>query len=380
LTETILANARLVLDDRIVLGALVHEDGVIRDFAEGRVRAPGALDLEGDLLAPGLVEVHTDNLEKHFVPRAGVVWPNPLAAALAHDAQMAAAGVTTVCDAIFVGGYEVENDARRGLLPLMVGAVEDGVAEGLFRVDHRLHLRCELTDPDLVEHLTPFAARPLTALASLMDHTPGQRQWRDLAVLKRFMIREGLAAADADALIERRMADGSQAAAANRPRAIALFRDRGVRLASHDDTTRSDVEAAAAAGVAISEFPTTLEAARAARAAGLAVVGGAPNVVRGGSHSGGVSAEELAREVVLDMLSSDYAPASLLQAIERLSRGPGFDLPRAFAFATARPAEALSLSDRGRLAPGLRADLIQLRFHGETPVVRAVSVAGRRVM
>ncbi|RXF73446.1 alpha-D-ribose 1-methylphosphonate 5-triphosphate diphosphatase [Hansschlegelia zhihuaiae] len=378
--ETILTNARLVLEDGVIAGTLVHQDGVIREVAEGRSSAPGALDLEGDLLAPGLIELHTDNLEKHFVPRAGVLWPNALAAAIAHDAQMAAAGITTVHDAVFVGGYEVENDARRGLLPKMVEAIETGVAQGLFRADHRLHLRCELTDPELIEHLSPFAGRPLVALASLMDHTPGQRQWRDLAVLKRFMIREGLAAADADALIERRMTDGAKAAAANWPRAVALFREQGIAVASHDDTTEAHVAAAVAAGCAISEFPTTLEAARGAHAAGLATVGGAPNIVRGGSHSGGVSAEELAREGALDALSSDYVPASLLQAVERLTREPGLPLHEAFALATSKPAETLGLNDRGRLAPGLRADLIRVRMHGETPVVRSVTVAGRSVM
>lgn len=373
--QTVLTNARLVLEDRVVDGTLVHEGGVITDVAAGRSTAPGAIDLDGDLLAPGLIELHTDNLEKHLVPRAGVIWPNPLAAALAHDAQMAAAGVTTVYDAIFVGGYEVENDARRGLLPQMVAAIEEGMANDLFRADHRLHLRCELTDPDLAEHLSPFAGRPLVALASLMDHTPGQRQWRDVGVLKRFMIREGLAAADADVLIEKRTAEGARAAAKNWPLAIKLFRDQGVPIASHDDTTLGHVEAAVEAGCAISEFPTTIEAARAAHLAGLATVGGAPNVVRGGSHSGGVAAAELARECVLDALSSDYVPASLLQAVIRLS--DDMPLHKAFALATSRPAAMLGLADRGRLAPGLRADLVRISLHGGTPVTRGLWVRGR---
>lgn len=377
--ETILTNARLVLEDRVVSGTLVHDRGVIREVAEGGSSAPGAIDLEGDLLAPGLIEVHTDNLEKHFVPRPGVLWPNPLAAALAHDAQMAAAGVTTVCDALFVGGYEVENDARRGLLPKMVAAVEEGMSAGLFRADHRLHLRCELTDPGLSDHLAPLAGRPLVALASLMDHTPGQRQWRDESQLKRFMMKEGLAAADADLMIAKRKADGARAASENWPKAVALFREQGVPIASHDDTTGDHVREAVEAGCAISEFPTTLEAARAAHDAGLGVVGGAPNVVRGGSHSGGVAALNLAREGVLDALSSDYVPASLLQAVVSLTGDAGLALHEAFALVTSGPAEMLGFRDRGRLAPGLRADLVRLRLHGATPVLRGLVVEGRSV-
>lgn len=378
MSEAVLTNARLVLEDRVVPGTLVHKGGVIRDVSEGRSSLPCAIDFDGDLLAPGLVEAHTDNLEKHFVPRPGVLWPNPLACALAHDAQMAAAGISTVYDAIFVGGYEVENDARRGLLPKMVAAIEEGVAAGLFRADHRLHLRCELTDPELADHIAPFATRPLVALASLMDHTPGQRQWRDTEQLKRFMVREGLSAPDADKLIEKRMADGARAAGANWPMAVRLFREGGVPIASHDDTTEADVEQAKAAGCAISEFPTTLSAAKAARAAGLATVGGAPNVVRGGSHTGNVSVAGLAAEGALDALSSDYVPASLIQAVEGLTREPGLPLHEAFGFATARPAKMLGLEDRGRLAPGLRADLLRLRLHEGTPVMRGLLVAGRR--
>ena len=376
LMETILTNARLVLEDRVVAGTLAHADGVIRDVSEGLSRAPGAVDLEGDLLAPGLIEVHTDNLEKHFVPRPGVIWPNPLAAALVHDVQMAAAGVTTVCDAVCAGGYDADNDYRRAIFPDMVAAVERGVAEGVFRIDHRLHLRCELSDPNFAEDVAPHVARPLVALASLMDHTPGQRQWRDVATLKRFMAGEGLKGADADALLARRMERGAAAAATNWPHAVRLFLEQGIPLASHDDTTAEHVREAAAAGCVISEFPTTLEAARAARAAGLATVGGAPNVVRGGSHSGGVAVEELARAGLLDALSSDYVPASLLQAVERLTHAPGLPLHEAFALVTSRPAAMLGFSDRGRLSPGLRADLVRLRFMDGTPVLKSLTVAG----
>jgi alpha-D-ribose 1-methylphosphonate 5-triphosphate diphosphatase len=378
--QTILTNARLVLDDRVVAGTLVHDEGVIVAIDEGRSSAPGAIDLEGDLLAPGLIEVHTDNLEKHFVPRPGVVWPNPLAATLVHDAQMAASGVTTVYDAVCVGAYDAAKDWRRPLLGAMIGAIEDGVSHGVFRIEHRLHLRCELTDETLLQALAPHLASPLLTLGSLMDHTPGQRQWRDIAQLRRFMTGEGLSGAAADELLARRMAAGAENAASNWPEVVRLFAERGIALASHDDTTAAHVAEAVEAGCTISEFPTTLEAAEAARAAGLAIVAGAPNVVRGGSHSGNVSATELAEAGLLDALSSDYVPASLIQAARTLSGDEGGSLARAFALVTSGPADMLGLGDRGRLAPGLRADLVRLAFLGATPVVRTVIVAGRSVM
>lgn len=378
--DAILTNARLVLEDRVVLGTLVHAEGRIRDVSEGRTAASGAVDCEGDLLAPGLIELHTDNLEKHFCPRPGVIWPNPLAAALTHDAQMAAAGVTTVYDAVCAGGYEGADDYRRTIFHTMVEAVERGVGENVFRIDHRLHLRCELTDATMLDELEPHLDSPLLALASLMDHTPGQRQWRNLDDLRRFMSSNGLSEAESQAILDRRMAKGEANVAANRPKVVALLKERGITLASHDDTTAEHVAEAQASGCTISEFPTTLEAARAAKAAGLGAVAGAPNVVRGGSHSGGVAARELAEHGLLDALSSDYVPSSLLQAVGHLAETGGAPLHDAFGFVTARPAAMLGLDDRGRLEPGLRADLIRVRFAEGAPIVREVTVAGRRAM
>lgn len=376
----ILTNARLITEDGVTPGTLTTEDGVIRDVQPGPSSLPGAVDLEGDFLAPGLIECHTDNLERHFVPRPMVIWPNPLAATLAHDAQMAAAGVTTVYDAVCVGGFDDEKDYRRKIMGDVISTVERGVAENLFRIDHRLHLRCELTDPLLMNAVEAYATRPLVALASLMDHTPGQRQWRNLDHYRTFISGEGRSAAEIDAILDGLIDSGSRTAPDNWDKAVAVFRDLGIPLASHDDTTQEHVAQAAEAGVTISEFPTTVEAARAAHAAGMKTIGGAPNVVRGGSHSGGVSAEELARGGLLDALSSDYVPASLLQAVLRLAQDEATSLPEAMAFVTSRPADMLGLDDRGRLATGLRADLVRFRVVDGTPLVREVFHGGRRVL
>jgi len=172
--------------------------------------------------------------------------------------------------------------------------------------------------------------------------------------------------------------------AANVPRmypiVVEMFRARGIPLASHDDTTVEHVEEGLAAGVVISEFPTTIEAATAAKRHGLATVAGAPNVVRGGSHSGGVSVAELAQAGVLDGLSSDYVPASLLQAVHCLSSKHGIALPASMGMLTSAVADALALADRRRLQPGLRADVLRFRMVGQTPVVRGLWVWGRQVL
>jgi alpha-D-ribose 1-methylphosphonate 5-triphosphate diphosphatase len=374
-----LTNAQLVTEDGIVSGTLTYGPNGIEDLQPGASAAPGAEDAEGDFVVPGLIECHTDNLERHLVPRPGVIWPNSLAGALAHDAQIIASGITTVYDAMCIGGFDDDKDYRPKILGAMLAAVEEGTAHKLFRAEHRVHLRCETTDPKMMSYLDRHPGTRSASLASLMDHTPGQRQWRDIAHYKKFISAEGgRTDEEIDAIIAADMERSKPIVADNFGKAVAFCKERGIAIASHDDTTVEHVDDAAKAGCTISEFPTTIEAAEAAHRAGMKTVGGAPNVVRGGSHSGGVSMIELAKAGLLDVLSSDYVPASLLQAANKLGAGL-MPLHEAFGLVTWRAADMLGLADRGRLKPGLRADFVRFRLSNGTPVVRAVTVRGQRV-
>ena len=378
--EIAITNASIVLDNEVVKGTVVFDARGVRSVAAGATSHPAAIDAEGDFLAPGLIEMHTDNLERHFVPRPGVVWPNGLAAAIAHDAQMTAAGVTTVYDAVCAGYDNGETQSsRREIFESLVAAVTAGVRQNVFRIDHRLHLRCELTGADVLDVVSAHIDNPLVTLGSLMDHTPGQRQWTDLAKMKTYVLgKTGKSEADWQSHLETRL-QSARNVPKNWDAIVALFAERGIALATHDDTTIEHVEAGAASGAVISEFPTTQEAASAAKKLGLATVAGAPNVVRGGSHSGGVSVRELAAKGVLDGLSSDYVPSSLLQAARILHVSCGVSMPAAMGMVTWRIADMLELRDRGRVEQGKRADLIRFRFVDATPVVRGVWVAGRQV-
>ncbi|MFO1171702.1 MAG: alpha-D-ribose 1-methylphosphonate 5-triphosphate diphosphatase [Hyphomicrobiaceae bacterium] len=381
MSETILTNANVVLEREVIRGTVVLDGKRIHDVSIGRSHLPAAIDMEGDFVAPGLVEMHTDNPEKHFVPRPNVFWPNKIASALAHDAQMAAAGVTTVYDSVCAGTISGEKDYRRKIFGEIVEAISDGVQADLFRIDHKLHIRCELTAATLLEDLEPHSQNPLIGLASLMDHTPGRRQYRNAELLKRYYVDSGEhTEASADKALAQRAEHGPRNLEANWPIIVDLFRGRGVTLATHDDTTEEDIDLARRSGAAISEFPTTVEAATAARKSGIATVAGAPNVVRGGSHSANVSAAELAESGLLDGLSSDYVPASLLQAVLKLDRAHEIALPSAIGMVTWRIADMVGLSDRGRLKEGLRADVVWFRDHAGTPVVRGVWSQGRRAL
>ena len=379
MTETILTNATLVLENETRNGTIAFNETGITAIDFSRSSLPSAIDVEGDYVTPGIVEMHTDNMEKHFVPRPGVFWPNGLAAALAHDAQIASAGITTVYDSICAGSVYGVKDYRREIFPKVIQAVKEGVSSGAFRVDHHIHIRCELTGDELVDDVAPFADNPLVRLISLMDHTPGQRQWRNLDNLKRYNLGSGEKSPEQhEEDVAIRMEIGPANMQKNWPVIVEMFGSRGIPIATHDDTTEDDVEAGVRSGAVISEFPTTVVAAEAAKRRGLATIMGAPNVVRGGSHSGGVSAAELATLGLLDGLSSDYVPASLVQAVLKLNADYAIPFADAMAKVTWKVADMVGLSDRGRLIPGKRADILHFKAVGPTPVVRALWSNGAR--
>lgn len=379
LRELVLTNARLVLPEREVLGTICVRDGVIADVDSGRSNAEVAYDLDGDYLVPGLIDLHTDNLEKHFTPRPSARWPG-LSAVLAHDSQIAATGITSVFDALTLGG-SANRETRRALFPEMVEALTAASAAGILRADHRLHIRCEVTEPDIVSLLARYLDNPLVGLMSVMDHSPGQRQYADLAAYRERTLRLGTMSKEmVDRHIETRAAQSATFGEASRRRLSKMGHRRGLAIASHDDSTTEQVEDSVTLGMSICEFPTTIEAARSARANGLAILCGAPNLVRGGSHTGNVSVLELVHAGLIDVLASDYVPVSMMSAAFALNAADGdIALPAAFALIAANPARIVGLRDRGTIEPGRRADLAHVRLVNGTPVIRTVWNAGVRV-
>jgi alpha-D-ribose 1-methylphosphonate 5-triphosphate diphosphatase len=377
MNDLALTNARIVLDDGVIHGSLIARNGVIRLVDEGSTQAPNAIDCEGDYVIPGLIELHTDNLEKHLMPRAGVLWPS-IPAVLTHDAQVVAAGITTVFDALSVGDVE-EESVRIDTLRSTYDAILEGQSSGALRADHWIHLRCELAYPRLLETLEPLVDHGSVRLISLMDHTPGQRQYRDLAQYRKYYSKNHMSWTEDEfaEVVKRRTEQQAQYSARHESAVLAMAHGRNMVLASHDDTDAQQVDHARRIGVTISEFPTTQEAADAAHAHGLTTVMGAPNVVRGGSHSGNVAALELARSDRLDMLSSDYVPASLLHGAYLLHTQAGWSMPRAMATVSRNPAKALGFDDRGSLRPGMRADVVRMRTVDGLPIVRNVWVNGK---
>lgn len=379
MNETILANAMLVLPDAVRIGSVRLSGGLIADITFGPSVGRDAIDCEGDLVMPGLVELHTDNLERHIEPRPKVKWPHA-SAILAHDAELAGVGITTVFDALRVGSSVSKSKAALGEYARGVaGEIIALRRAGALRISHHLHLRAEICSETLHDEMARFGPDDGVGIVSLMDHTPGQRQFRDLSKLKDYTSgRHGMDddefKAHVAGLIAMRAAHGDRHEAV----AVAEARRYGAVIASHDDTTPDQVRRSAALGVGFAEFPTTRAAAEACRRAGIAVMMGAPNLVRGTSHSGNVAASALAEADLLDILSSDYVPSSLVGGALVLGDLWG-DVARGVATVTAAPAAAAGLRDRGALAPGLRADVIRVSRHAGAAALRGTWVAGQRV-
>ncbi|MBS0537886.1 MAG: alpha-D-ribose 1-methylphosphonate 5-triphosphate diphosphatase [Proteobacteria bacterium] len=379
-TETILTNARVVTLDSEFEGTVVIRDGWIAEVSSGRSCAAGAIDLEGEFLLPGLVELHTDNLERHFAPRPGVKWPS-VPALMAHDTQVAAGGITTVFDSLALGDVRGETDRVRNK-ERMIEAIRSTSEKRLTRVDHRLHLRCEIVAEDAVETVDKWIDLPQVGLISINDHTPGQRQFIDPEKLRLYHTKKyGMTNDEFEVFRAQSIALHEKNAVRHRKEIVSRAQARALPIASHDDATREHVREAVQNGMTIAEFPTTQEAAEASREAGLAVLVGAPNLVLGGSHSGNIAAIDLIRTGNAEILSSDYVPASLMEGVFKLPQsGVGISLPQAVRFASFNPARAVGLDDRGEIAADRRADLVRVRMLEGAPIVRSVWREGARVV
>lgn len=376
MNEHVYTNYRLQLPQEEVLGTLVVRDGLIMDIQPDIT--PTGQDGLGDYLMPGLIELHTDNLERCISPRPGIQWPIE-SAVVCHDRQLVSAGVTTVYDAIALGDI-YPGSLRLSHFGPMIDALCEGQLAGRFAADHRLHLRCEVSYQDVLSVAQEYVDSPLLSLISIMDHTPGQRQFVNIEKYKEYYTgKHGVPASKMDALIQQRQLEQKEYAAKNCAALVQMAKERKIAIASHDDATAAHVQEAIENGAAITEFPTTLEAATVAHKYGLKILMGAPNVVLGGSHSGNISAMELVQRGWVDILSSDYAPQSLLQAIFAIAK-TGMPIYKTMQFVTSNPAKAINLfHDRGSLEVGKRADLIAVHDDGIVPRLTSVICRGHRV-
>lgn len=375
----VINNAKIVLADEVIVGSLEIKEGKIADISTSFSSLSHAVNVEGDYIIPGLVELHTDNLEKHFSPRPKVTWPGQ-PAVVAHDAQLVAAGITTVFDAVALGDVN-EGSQRIENLHLMLDAINAATQKNILRAEHFLHLRCEVCHPDAVTLFAPLVDKDLVRLVSVMDHSPGQRQFTNMDKYRiYYQGKYHMSNDELEDFIVKQKTNSLRYSDQHRQDIVAMCQARHIPIASHDDATIEHVAESVKFGMSIAEFPTTAIAAEESHKHGMQVMMGAPNVVRGGSHSGNIAAHELAEKNVLDILSSDYCPASMLHAAYKLSTlDNDYDLSKAINTVTRNPAISANLMDRGEIAIGKRADIVQMKVIDELPVVGHVYAQGQRV-
>ncbi|CAA9252814.1 MAG: Alpha-D-ribose 1-methylphosphonate 5-triphosphate diphosphatase PhnM [uncultured Chloroflexia bacterium] len=339
-------------------------------FCDGEL----VVDGHGLVALPGMIDLHGDMLEREIEPRPGARFPVDMAL-LELDKRLAAAGVTTAYAAISFHEGANRTSLRNAERAQSIAVAIDTLRDQLL-IDMRVHARFEITHPQVVPILADLLQAGQVQLVSLTDHTPGQGQYRDIEAFidrmaeYRKVSREEIAANTHARLLQ------SEPPSWEIVREITrLAQGGGVLIASHDDDTHAKVELVHGLGATICEFPVSLEAAEAARSRGMHVVMGAPNALRGGSHSGNLSALEAIEAGLVDVLAADYYPGALLFAVFHLAQRGILPLHAASRLVSQNPATALGLTECGALVVGNMAD-IMLVEPGYSPRVRGTLRAG----
>jgi len=374
--STYLTHARVVLQDRVLEdSAVLIDDGRIVAIEPAGARADREIDLCGQTLLPGLIDLHCDAIEKEAEPRSRVLFPLDFAVAQV-DRRNAAAGITTPYHALSFANSEwgVRNNQTAAEVVRTVRAFRQHSL-----VDNRVHCRYEVTDATSVDVLRALMDEGAVDLLSVMDHSPGQGQFKTLESYLQYMMGNHAMSreqAEEAAQAKTRAKDG----AVTRVEALLSHaQGLGIPTASHDDDSIQRIATMRNLGVAMSEFPITLDTARAAVSCGLPTILGAPNVLRGQSQSGSMRAIDAIRAGVASCLCSDYQPSALIAAAFTVAAQTDLTLPQAIALVTLNPAQACGLSDRGRIAPGQRADLVAVAQVGAQPLISHTWSAGRLV-
>lgn len=349
--ETILRSKNVLINEQFVSADLVIKGEFITRIDEYGINEV-AVDLGEKKIAPGIVDLHSDAIEKEIEPRHGATFPVELAIAEL-DKKLSMAGVTTMFHAI---GFE-ENPKKKRSIDLAKNQIEEiyNANKKHLGVDNFVHARFELSADEAVEPIKEVISKGMVKLVSLMDHSPGQGQFKSLESFQTYYGNYyGLNDDEIQNVVDKKLLKDEDKI----NDLIAHAKAHNLTLLSHDDDCIEKLDGLLNLGVQISEFPLDLEVAKYAVSKGIATGMGAPNIVRGGSQSGNIAAIELVKEGVCKYLCSDYHPTSMLQAVYRMQKDANLDIARGFSMVTSTPAVYANLEDRGVIKEGKRADII----------------------
>ncbi|UTJ05089.1 alpha-D-ribose 1-methylphosphonate 5-triphosphate diphosphatase [Arcobacter roscoffensis] len=344
-SKNVLINEEFVPADVVIKGEFIER---IDEYEKNEV----AVDLGDKKIAPGIVDLHSDAIEKEIEPRHGATFPVELAVAEL-DKKLSMAGVTTMFHAI---GFE-ENPKKKRSIDLAISQIEEinKANDKHLGVDNYVHARFELSCDEAVEPIKEVISKGMVKLVSLMDHSPGQGQFKSLESFKTYYSAYyGLDDNEVQEVVDKKLNKNEDKI----NDLISFTKKHDLTLLSHDDDCIEKLDGLLNLGVQISEFPLDLEVAKYAVSNGIATGMGAPNIVRGGSQSGNIAAIELVKEGVCKYLCSDYHPTSMLQAVYRMKEDANLDIAKGFSMVTSTPAAYANLEDRGEIKEGKRADII----------------------
>jgi len=372
-------NAQIILPDKVVKGYILIDGQRISEVVEGSCSGVRGysdvteIDAEGCYVMPGMIDLHSDAIEKEIQPRPNTLFPIDMSF-YELEKKLAVSGITTMYHSLTLSDEWGVRDIN-----MVIDIIRsiNRLKQTRPMINHKIHLRYELTFVAGVSVLESFIKDKSIEYMSYMDHTPGQGQFKDAELLKHFtMEHHGMKELEFDQFLDRTYENQARIDWFKLLNLAKVAKLKGIRLASHDDDTREKIDTLLKWEGKVSEFPINLETAAYARSKGVHVCVGAPNIIRGQSHSNNLKAIEAITNDAADIICSDYLPSAMLPAVFHLTR-EGIRLTEAVKMVTLNPAMALGIdNDVGSLEVGKSADLIIVEMHQDYPILRKALVGG----
>ncbi|OZI11439.1 alpha-D-ribose 1-methylphosphonate 5-triphosphate diphosphatase [Bacillaceae bacterium SAS-127] len=384
----LMTNGRIVTETEIVEGfdLLIENDKISKILPQGEIAAVASnveiLDVAGAYISPGFIDIHSDYIEQMASPRPTSMMDFHLSIREA-EKELISHGITTIFHSLSLYKHAefVHKQIRNPENVAKFIELIDETRSNKHLIHHRFHARFEVDNIDEVDNLKKYIAEKKVHLVSFMDHTPGQGQFRDLEMYRE-TIKGYHAVTDEEINRDIAVQQSRETLTVEDLREIAQFAiEHNIPVASHDDDTFEKLELIKSFGTTISEFPITLDVAKRAKQLDMMTIGGAPNVLLGGSHSGNLSAQEAIQHGCIDILCSDYYPSAMLHSIFTMNKKFGIDLAELFRLVTINPAKAVFMDEeRGSVAEGKKADLLIIEeIDDRFPVITTVFVDGKLI-
>lgn len=382
LSKTCIYNANIILPNEVVFGfisidgnSIINISSEILNF-QGNYPDINMINAQGAYVMPGIIDIHSDAIEKEIQPRPNALFPIDMAF-YELEKRLAGNGITTIYHSLCLSD---EWGVRDSEMVIDIIRNINKLKNIRTMINHKIHLRYELTYLDGLKKLEELIHNNSIDFMSYMDHTPGQGQFRSLEDLKNFTMQSyGKKEKDVNEFIDKTIDCQSKIDWNNLIRVARIAKTKGIRLAFHDDDTKEKIETLLKCEGVLSEFPINIETALYAKSKDLHVCVGAPNIVRGMSHSKNMRAIDAIHNNAADIVCSDYLPSAMLPAVFNLAKEE-ISLSEAVKMVTSNPAKALGIDSKvGSIEKGKQADLLIVELHKGYPVVRKTIACGKVV-